>query len=104
MIPLMTILLALLIALAVITLAVAFGFRAARRAESHIGAWAWLTYGFLGVGMIFGATSVADPLLSTFMWTKLIVFITTAAWLLAGRIRRGDAPLPGLGSRQVLRG
>lgn len=100
----MTILLALLIALAVLVLAVAFGFRAAKRAESHIGAWAWLVYGFLGIGMIFGATSVADPLLSTFMWTKLIVFITTAGWLLVGRIRRGDAPLPGFGGRQPIRG
>lgn len=99
----MTLILALLIAAAVLTLAVAVGFRAARRAETRIGAWAWLVYGFLGVGMIFGATSVSNPLLSTFMWTKLTVFLVTAVWLLAGRMRRGDAPLPGLGSRQPVR-
>ncbi|HKS92059.1 MAG TPA: hypothetical protein VJQ83_09045 [Tepidiformaceae bacterium] len=99
----MTLFLALLIAGAVITLAVVVGFSAARRAENHIGAWAWLIYGFLGIGMIFGATSVSNPLLSTFMWTKLTVFLVTAAWLFAGRLRRGDSPLPGFGSRQPLR-
>ncbi len=103
MIPLMTLFLALLIAIAVLTLAVGVGFRAARRAEAYIGAWAWLVYAFLGAGMIFGATSVTNPLLSTFMWTKLTVFLVTATWLLAGRLRRGDAALPGLGARQPAR-
>jgi len=96
----MTLFLALFIATAVLAFAAGLGFRTARRAEAHIGAWAWLVYGCLGVGMIFGATSVTNPLISTFMWTKLGVFLVTAAWLLAGRLRRGEAALPGQGARQ----
>jgi hypothetical protein len=90
----MTLLLALLIVTAVISLAGTAGVHAARRAEAHIGAWAWMLYLFLGIGMIFGARTIDHTLLSTFMWTKLTVFILTGCWLLAGRVRRREALFP----------
>lgn len=90
-----TYLLAALIVVAVVTLALTAGRTGALRAERHVGAWAWIAYLFLGFGMMFGAASVSHPVLSTFMWTKLTVFILTGAWLAQGRLRRREPLLPG---------
>lgn len=75
--------------------ALTYGRRAARRAEGYVGAWAWLVYGGLGAGMIFGAMSIQQPVLSAFMWTKLSAFILTGAWLAQGRVRRRERLFPG---------
>jgi len=84
-----------LIVAAVATLTLTIGRHSARRAERHIGAWAWMTYVFLGAGMMFGAMSIEHALLSTFMWTKLSAFIFTGLCLARGRLQRGERLLPG---------
>jgi hypothetical protein len=91
-----TLLLVILIAAAVAGLALSVGPTAARRAEKATGAWAWIIYLGLGLGMIFGAMSISYPLLSAFMWTKLTAFILTGTWLLSGRIRRHEPLFPDL--------
>ncbi len=84
-----------LIVAAVATLALTIGRHSARRAERHVGAWAWITYVALGAGMMFGAMSIEHALLSTFMWTKLSAFIFTGLYLACGRVQRGERLLPG---------
>ena len=79
----------------VVLFALTYGRRAARRAEGYVGAWAWLVYGGLGGGMIFGAMSIQHPILSAFMWTKLSAFILTGLWLAQGRVRRHERLFPG---------
>jgi len=96
MISRMTLILALAIVCCLLVFGVTFGRHGARRAEQHVGAWAWITYVGLGAGMMFGAMSVQQVLLSTFMWTKLTIFIATGLWLVSGRIRRRERVLPGL--------
>lgn len=96
-----TMLAAIAIAVAVVTLAATVGRHGALRAERHIGAWAWMVYVFLGFGMMFGAMSIDHTLLSTFMWTKLSAFILTGLWLVQGRARRREPLLPGM--RQSVR-
>lgn len=96
----MTLILALLIVCAVLALAGTVGVRAARRAEMHAGAWAWMVYLFLGIGMIFGARTIDQVFLSAFMWTKLSVFIATGCWLLLRRLRRRESLLPNFSRRQ----
>lgn len=91
----MNLILCAVIVVAVGVLGLTIGRRGARRAERHVGAWAWIAYVALGLGMIFGATSVQHVLLSAFMWTKLTVFLATGLWLVGGRIRRGESVLPG---------
>lgn len=86
---------AAVIVVAVVALALTAGRTGAMRAERYVGAWAWIVYLFLGFGMMFGAASVSHPVLSTFMWTKLTVFILTGAWLAQGRLRRREPLLPG---------
>lgn len=90
-----TLIFATLIVAAVTTLSLTIGRHSARRAERHIGAWAWITYVFLGAGMVFGAMSIEQALLSTFMWTKISAFIFTGLYLARGRIQRGERLLPG---------
>lgn len=92
----MTFVLSASIVVALVAFGVTLGARGARRAERHAGAWAWIAYVVLGAGMVFGAMSVQQVLLSTFMWTKLTVLIATGLWLVSGRIRRGERLLPGL--------
>jgi len=92
----MTVLLSASIVVALLAFGVTLGRHGARRAERHIGAWAWIVYVGLGTGMMFGAMTVEQVLLSTFMWTKLTVFIATGLWLVSGRIRRREPVLPGL--------
>lgn len=84
-----------IVIVAVAVLALTYGRMAARRAEGYIGAWAWLVYGGLGAGMIFGAMSITQPVLSAFMWTKLSAFILTGLWLAQGRVRRHERLFPG---------
>lgn len=89
-----TVLLAILIIATIVALTLTIGRRSARRAERHIGAWAWITYVGLGAGMMFGAMSMEHALLSTFMWTKLTAFIFTGLYLVRGRMQRGERLLP----------
>ena len=83
------------IVLAIVVLTLTAGRHGAIRAERRVGAWAWLVYITLGVGMMFGAMSISQPLLSVFMWTKLTAFILTGAWLAGGRLRRREPLFPG---------
>ena len=99
--PTVTLVLALFIATAVAAFAVTFGPAAARRAERAAGAWAWIIYLALGLGMIFGAVSISHPLLSTFLWTKLTAFILTGAWLASRRIRTGQPLFPAIGRATI---
>lgn len=92
-----TIIAAGIVIVVVALFALTYGRVAARRAERYVGAWAWLVYGGLGAGMIFGAMSIQHPLLSAFMWTKLSAFILTGAWLAQGRVRRHERLFPGAG-------
>jgi hypothetical protein len=96
MISRMTLIIAAVIVCSLLLFGATFGLRGARRAEKHIGAWAWVLYVGLGTGMMFGAMSVQQVLISTFMWTKLTVLIATGLWLVSGRIRRRERVLPGL--------
>jgi hypothetical protein len=96
----MAITLALIIAPAWWDLRLRFACERPRQAEEY--AWAWMIYLLLGVGMIFGATSVEQPLLSAFMWTKLTAFIVTGGWLFSGRLRRREALFPGFAGRQAI--
>lgn len=84
------------IVLAVVTLTLTAGRHGALRAERHVGAWAWIVYLTLGLGMMFGAMSISQPLLSVFMWTKLTAFILTGIWLARGRLQRREPLFPGM--------
>ena len=84
-----------IVIVAVALLALTYGRMAAQRAERYVGAWAWLVYGGLGAGMIFGAMSIQHPILSAFMWTKLSAFMLTGLWLAQGRVRRHEPLFPG---------
>ncbi|MGH2631872.1 MAG: hypothetical protein ACRDG3_00555 [Tepidiformaceae bacterium] len=83
------------IVIAIVVLTLTAGRHGALRAERHVGAWAWIVYLTLGLGMMFGAMSISQPLLSVFMWTKLTAFILTGVWLAGGRVRRREPLLPG---------
>jgi multisubunit Na+/H+ antiporter MnhB subunit len=91
-----TLALAVIVISGVVLLALTYGRVAARRAERHVGAWAWLVYAGLGAGMVFGAMSIQQPVLSAFMWTKLSAFILTGLWLAQGRVRRHEPLFPGV--------
>jgi len=86
---------AVAIVLTIVVLTLTAGRHGARRAEQHVGAWAWIVYLALGLGMMFGAMSISEPLLSVFMWTKLSAFILTGVWLANGRLRRREPLFPG---------
>jgi len=85
---------AVAIVLTVVVLTLTAGRHGARRAEQRVGAWAWIVYLALGLGMMFGAMSISEPLLSVFMWTKLSAFILTGVWLANGRLRRREPLFP----------
>ena len=92
-----TIVLAAAIVFAVLCLGWTVGRHGALRADRIAGPWAWIAYTGLGAGMSFGAMSTIDvPLLSTFMWTKVCVFIATGLWLASRRGARGERLLPRL--------
>ena len=86
---------AVAIVLTIVVLTLTAGRHGARRAEQHVGAWAWIVYLALGLGMMFGAMSISEPLLSVFMWTKLSAFILTGGWLANGRLHRREPLFPG---------